>query len=68
MKLYQKIDLFFAGQYLCTTQQYKTCKGFRKSYLESLELRSRSLGGIGLVDAQILKHPKLLKASKQKEG
>lgn len=58
-----KIDLFFAGDYLCTTTQSKTCKAARLAYLDRIE---RGKYYNTLVDSRILKHPKLLTARKQK--
>lgn len=63
---YPKIDLFYLGDYYATTTWAKTCKEAVKQCLESIETRSHSLGGIGLVDSQILKNPKHLKARFQK--
>lgn len=59
----RKIDLFFAGDYLCTTQQSKTCKEAVKKYLERIEYGKFYNT---LVDQRILKHPKLLRARFQK--
>ena len=61
MKLYKKIDLFFNGDYVCSTNQSKTCKQAVNSYLESISRRARSYG-VGLVEEQIYKYPNLLKA------
>lgn len=58
-----KIDLFYNGDYLCTTSQSKTCKDARTKYLERIAYGKYYNG---LVDRQILKHPELLKARKQK--
>jgi len=66
MKTYKKIDLYYDGDYLCTTSQSKTCKEAVKRYLESIDNRAHSLGGVGLVDRQIQKSPHLLKAQFQK--
>lgn len=62
MKLYRKIDIYFAGDYVCSTAQARTCRDARLKYVASIKLRSHSLGGIGLVENRILKHPELLKA------
>lgn len=59
MKLYPKIDLYFAGDYLCSTNQSKTCKQAIKTYLERCEYYKDKLN---LVDSRILKNPALLKA------
>ncbi len=66
MKLYKKIDILFNGTYLCTTQQSKTCKEAKRKYLESIDNRHHSFGGIGLVDRQIRTNKELLKARFQK--
>lgn len=62
MKLYKKINLYFAGDYVCSTMQSKTCRDAKKRYLQTLENRSHSFAGLGLVESTILKYPKLLKA------
>jgi hypothetical protein len=62
MKTYKKIDLFFEGSYLCSTNQSKTCKEAVRRYLETLELRAHSFAGVGRLDALILRQPKQLKA------
>ncbi len=62
MKLYKKIDMFFNGDYICSTNQSKTCKQAIQNYLESIETRSHSLGGVGLVEGRILKNKQFLKA------
>jgi len=58
-----KIDLYFGRDYLCTTTQSKTCKAARLAYLDRI-----TYGKFynNIVDAQILKNPKLLTARKQK--
>jgi len=60
MKLYKKIDLFFNGDYYASTLQHKTCKAAVKSLLDVLEVRDVMY--LGLVDKQIKKNPKGLKA------
>lgn len=62
MKTYKKIDLYFAGDHLCSTNQSKTCKEAVRKYLERIETNKHSLGGIGLLDSRIEKSPHLLKA------
>ncbi len=59
MKLFTKIDLFYNGDYLCSTNQSRTCKDAVSSYLDRINTRSYYNG---LVDRQVLKNPKLLKA------
>lgn len=54
MKQYPKIDLFWCGDYLCSTSQSKTLKEAKKKYLESLETRSHQLGGLGILEQRIL--------------
>lgn len=62
MKTYPKIDLYYAGDYLCSTNQSKTCKEAIKKYLDRIDTNKHSLGGIGLLDSRIDKNPQLLKA------
>ncbi len=52
MKLYRKIDLYFAGDYVCSTAQARTCRDARLKYIASIKLRSHSLGGIGDYDPE----------------
>ncbi len=59
MKLYRKIDLFFNGDYLCSTMQSKTCREARLKLLDNVRHRDELLN---LVDQRIKKHPELLKA------
>jgi len=61
MKTYKKIDLFFNGDYLCSTNQSKTLKDARKKYVESLEHRGHTLGKISFLEEYILKHSTLIK-------
>ena len=63
---YPKIDLYYLGDYYGTTTWSKTCKDAVKHCLESIETSTHQLGGIGLVDSQILKNPTYLKARFQK--
>jgi hypothetical protein len=58
----KKIDLYFAGDYLCSTNQSKTCKAAKKRYLELAENRSHSLGGNTRVELRVLKNPQHLRA------
>ena len=62
----RKIDLFCMGDYVVTTEASKTCKEARLLYLRRLEERSHSLGGLGTLEAFILRNPKTLTARFQK--
>lgn len=63
---YPKIDLFFNGDYYKTTTWSKTCKQAVSECIDSIESRSHSIGGIGLVETRILKNKHLLKGRFQK--
>jgi methionine synthase II (cobalamin-independent) len=64
---YAKIDLFFGGDYLCTTTQSKTCREAKAKILERLNYyQGKNTIYLGLVDQQIRKYPHLLKARFQK--
>lgn len=52
--MFRKIDLFWSGEYLCSTNQSKTLKEAKKRYLESLETKSHKLGGLGHLEQRIL--------------
>lgn len=62
----RKIDIYFMKDYLCTTEQSKTCKEAKRRFIEKLERDSHTIGGLGRLEAFILKHPKELKARFQK--
>lgn len=47
---YKKIDLFFDGKYLCSTNWSKTCKAAKQNYLDTTK------------NENVVKNPKLLKA------
>ena len=55
MKLYKKIDLFWAGHYLCSTNQAKTCKQAKENYLNKCN-------DVSLLERRIKKLPQYLKA------
>ncbi len=59
MKLFPKIDLYFNNDYLCSTNQSKTCKQAVFAYLARIETNNYYNT---MVDKVILKSPKLLKA------
>lgn len=65
MKTYKKIDLYYAGDYLCSTTQSKTCRDAVKAYLDRIEMRNYYNG---LVDRQILKNKNQLEARFAKGG
>ena len=62
MKQYQKIDVYFNGDYVCSTTQSKTCKAAIASLLDSATRQKHSIAGSSLTNDRFLKHPKLLKA------
>jgi hypothetical protein len=62
MKTYKKIDLFFLGDYLTSTNQSKTCKEAKTKYLASLEDREHSFAGLTSVEDLVLLKPHELKA------
>lgn len=61
--MHKKIDLFFNGKYLCSTNQAKTCRDAKISYIGMLENRSYPQKD----DKEILANPKKLKAFFDKE-
>jgi hypothetical protein len=59
MKLFKKIDLYFAGDYLCSTNQSKTCREAKRRYIESITyLKDYN----SLTNTQAMKNPELVKA------
>ena len=67
MKTYKKIDLFFNGDYLCSTNQSKTCKEAKTKYITNLEHRGYTTGRITFLEEYNLKHKTLIKARFSKE-
>jgi hypothetical protein len=59
MKTYKKIDLYFLGQYVCSTNQSKTCRAAVAAYLKRLK---GSTDRLGVTDTLILQRPHELKA------
>lgn len=62
MKLHPKIDLYFAGDYLCSTKQSKTCKEAIQRYLDRAKLTPNLV-----LQSRILKNPSKLKARFDKD-
>lgn len=67
MRTYSKIDFYFNGDYYTTTEQSKTCKEALARLVKALEERSHKMGGLGVLDAYVLKHKGLLKARKARK-
>lgn len=71
--MYKKIDLYFDGDYLCSTNQSKTCKDAKANLLLTYELYLSNPERYGFTRVQIamFKHvvfsPKLLKANFSKQ-
>ena len=63
MKLYKKIDIYFYGDYVCSTMQSKTCKEALSKYMERLTNSKHSFCGLTLTQERIVKYPQGLKAS-----
>jgi hypothetical protein len=60
MKTYKKIDLFFNGDYLCSTNQAKTCKAAKIAWLERAAFWIETVPT--LVERRVLKYPQYLTA------
>lgn len=58
--MFKKIDLYFNGDYLFSTNMAKTCKEAKNKYINMIENRSDC--NLSLVDRQIKKNPKGLTA------
>lgn len=58
----KKIDLFFNGDYVCSTMKSKTCKEAKVNLLERYADNIARFGSWSLVESQVLKYPHLLKA------
>lgn len=67
MKLFKKIDFYFAGDYLCSTNQSRTCKIARQKYIEHLQDKKHYFTGLTTLETQILKYPELLKTRFSKD-
>lgn len=68
MKTYKKIDLYFNGDYLFSTNQAKTCKQAIARVIEIAENSKHSFCGTTRIQDAILKNPKLLKAYFDKDA
>lgn len=66
--MFKKIDLLFNGDYVCSTNQSRTCREAVKKYLASCEWMKHTPSGLTLTRSQILKNPRLLKARFDKEA
>lgn len=62
VKIYKKIDFFYCGDYLWSTNQSKTCREAKTKLLSNLENKSHSIGGLTLVETRVLNNPSHLKA------
>lgn len=67
MKTYRKIDIYFNGDYLCSTNQNRTCKEVRQRVIDIAESSKHSFCGTTRMQDAILKNPKGLKAFFDKE-
>ena len=62
MKTFRKIDIFYQGDYVCSTNQSKTCKDAVLKYIEAIQKHKHTLGGQSLVEKVISGNTKDLKA------
>ncbi len=62
MPPYKKIDLYFKGDYVCSTIIAKTCKQAVRDYLTIVENSKHSFCGTTRLQEMILKRPQDLKA------
>lgn len=62
MKTYKKIDLYFNGDYITSTNQSKTCKEAIQKYIEKCERLTYTLGGLSMISTRVLANKHLLKA------
>lgn len=62
VKTYKKIDFFYCGDYLCSTNQSKTCKEAKTKLLIQLENKSHTIGGLTRLEVRVLNNPQYLKA------
>ena len=63
MKTYKKIDIYYAGDYVCSTNQSKTCKEAVKKFIERLQDNKHRLGGLSLTEKVMLNDTKNIKAN-----
>lgn len=61
---YPKIDIYFADDYVCSTNQSKTCKAAVAAYLERIKDEKRQYWPT--IDKVILRYPQFLKARRVK--
>jgi len=60
MKLYKKIDFYYLGDYIYSTNQSRTCKEAKAKLIERLTMAGHSR--LGLLESQMLKNSHLIKA------
>jgi hypothetical protein len=62
MKTYKKIDIFYQGDYVCSTNKSRTCKEAVTRYVEYIQSKTHTLGGVSLTEKVILRNTKDLRA------
>ena len=67
MRTYRKIDVFFDGKYLYSTNWYPRCRDAIDSQLETLRVRKHSFPGLSSLESYMLRHPNLFKARFDKQ-
>lgn len=60
MKLFKKIDFYYLGDYVYSTQQSRTIKEAKSKLIQRLEMLGQSR--LGLLESQMLKNSHLIKA------
>lgn len=58
----RKIDVYFFGEYICSTNQSRSCKEAVDKYLEKCKMNKSRLGGQSVIERMIEKYPYELKA------
>lgn len=61
MRTYRKIDIYFMGDYLASTEQAETCKEACAKYLEALARKNSTLGGLTFLERCVLRWPRALR-------
>lgn len=62
VKTYKKINFFYCGDYLFSTNQSKTCKEAKAKLLCQLENKAHAIGGLTRLESRVLNNPQYLKA------
>lgn len=67
MKTFPKIDIYFKGEYWCSTTRAKTCKQALKDFIEMMDRVNKRYPTASSNLAYMLKNKEHIKAKKSKD-